>query len=195
MQTLREHLIDRGMLPMHEYNIVIDEETYTASFMLFSETGKYLGFQTYKPNGRKTHEGKGMDPRDLKYFTHAVPGEIPMFGVESLDFDNHRVVFLVEGIFDAMKFHSLCLPCLAVLGNNPLQLRSYLKATSSYVVGFCDNDEAGMKLAKLCHAFFIAPEKDAGAMTTDELKHALENQPLYAIRDGVQYVVSDTRHF
>lgn len=183
MQSLSNHLIDRGILSMHMNQIVVDEENRTATFMLFSATGKYLGYQAYKPEGKKTSEGKGYNPRDLRYFTHAVPGEMPMFGVESLRF-HPNYLFLVEGIFDAVKFHALGIPCLAVLSNDPVRLRSYLRATGRKVFGFCDNDSAGLNLAASCQYFYISPGKDAGDMTIPELVDHLCDGQLYQLIDG-----------
>lgn len=183
MLSVKEHLKARGLLPMHENQVVIDEENRTATFMLFSETGKYLGYQAYKPEGKKTSEGKGFNPKDLRYFTHAVPGEMPMFGAESLSFQ-HGVLFVVEGVFDAVKFHALGIPCLAVLGNDPVRLRSYLRATGRCVFGFCDNDKAGLRLASSCNFLYVSPGTDAGDMTSEELAAHLSDGQLYQMIDG-----------
>jgi hypothetical protein len=180
--SMQEHLEARGVLPMH--NVVVDEETRTATFFLNAYgTGKFLGFQTYKPEGPKTAEGKGFDRRDLRYFTHAVDGELPYFGAESFHFHN-QFMFLVEGIFDAVKFHALRLPCCAVLANNPIRLQSFLTAMNRIIIGFCDNDKAGLSLAGSCDMFFIAPEKDAGDMTSKELMEFLFSKPMYHFVDG-----------
>jgi hypothetical protein len=191
--TLAKHLESRGLLPMHK-NIVIDEESGVATFFLFSQTGKFLGYHSYRPSGPKAREGKGFNPKDLKYYTHAVPGELPFFGTESLLFHD-KLLFLVEGVFDAVKFHALELPCLAVLGNDPLRLRSYLRATGRMVVGFCDNDLAGMNLARSCNVYFKAPGKDAGEMTKQELKEQLLNATLFELIDGEERVVPHSRDF
>lgn len=187
-------MIERGLLPMHENQVVIDEESRTATFMLFSETGKYLGYQTYKPEGKKTRDGKGFNPEDLRYFTHAVSGEIPMFGAESLSLQS-GVLFVVEGVFDAVKFHALGIPCLAVLGNNPLMLRSYLTATGRRIYGFCDNDPPGMKLAGSCDCFFVSPGHDAGDMSPQELYDHLYNGQLYHLINGKRHELSNPSNF
>jgi hypothetical protein len=193
MQSLADHLKDRGVLPMH--NVIIDEETRTATFLLRAYgTGKYLGFQTYKPEGLKTSEGKGFDRRDLKYFTHAVPGELPYFGAESLDF-HPKYTFLVEGIFDAVKFHACGYPCIAALSCDPIRLQAFLSASSRLVIGFIDNDRAGMKLASSCDMFYIAPGHDAGDMTTTELNKHVWFEPLYYLHHGVPREIAPSRDF
>jgi hypothetical protein len=59
MQSLADHLKDRGVLPMH--NVIIDEETRTATFLLRAYgTGKYLGFQTYKPEGPRLLKARDL---------------------------------------------------------------------------------------------------------------------------------------
>lgn len=175
--NLREHMLSRGWNPSLHRNVHLDESAPCATFMLFAPTssGKLTGFQTYKPGKPKTKDGKGMNPRDLKYFTYVVDGELAMFGAESLAFDTERV-YLVEGVFDAMKMHAAGLPCLAVLGNDPKPLRAYLRALAREVVGVLDNDTAGLKLARSCDRFVVCPEgKDPGDMTVEELTTFLRN--------------------
>lgn len=180
--NLREHMLSRGWNPNLHRNVHLDEDAQCATLMLFAPTlrnPKLTGFQTYKPGQPKTRDGKGMNPRDLKYFTHMVEGELAMFGVESLAF-HHGYVLLVEGVFDAMKLHALGHPCLAVLGNDPKRLRPFLKATSREVVGVLDNDEAGLKLGRSCHQFYLCDEgRDPGDMTDLELRAMLCDSPRY----------------
>lgn len=181
MTTLSEHLKERGILSSHD--VIIDEDSRTATFLLYSQIGKLQGFQTYKPDAPKYKPSKEFNPRDLRYFTHAVSGELPMFGTETLSYNPHYV-FLVEGVFDAVKFHALGHPCLAVLGNDPVRLRSFLSAISRRVVGFCDNDAAGRRLASSCDWFYFAPNKDAGEMTKHELYDYLIVGSRYHFVDG-----------
>lgn len=170
--NLKEHMLSRGWNPSLHQNVHLDEDAGLATLMLFAptRTGKLTGFQTYRPGAPKTRDGKGMHPRDLRYFTYTVDGEMPVFGGESLGFASDYVV-LVEGVFDAMKLHSLGHPCLAVLGNNPKQLRSFFNALSRKVVGVLDDDEPGKKLANFCDVYKVCPEgKDPGDMTLEELR-------------------------
>lgn len=170
MNTLYKHLVSRGCNPLH-YNVVLDEENNTATFFLYSATGKLTGYHAYKPGAPKTRDGKGFNPKDLRYYTHAVDGELCFFGAETLK--HAGPLYLVEGVFDAVKLHSLGLPCLAVLGNNPKPLRAFLKALNRPVVGVLDNDEAGRKLAAFCDKVYVCETKDPGEMTLGELENFL----------------------
>jgi hypothetical protein len=170
--TLYQHLLDRGYDPTVS-RAVVDEANNTATFYLYSPTGKLTGYQQYRPDRPKTREGKGMKPSELRYFTHVVPGELAFYGSESLDFDLRRV-YLCEGVFDAVKLHALGLPCLAVLGNNPKPLRAFLNALGRHVVGVLDNDDAGRALSKFCDEVFVCQKHDPGDMTLDELKEFLK---------------------
>lgn len=172
METLRQHLLAR-CVDFDLHDVQIDEEGNVATFLLFAHgTGKFTGYQQYRPGAPKTREGKGMDPKDLRYFTHTVPGELAFFGTESLD--RPGPVYLVEGIFDAVKLHALGLACIAVLGNNPVPLAAMFKAFGRKVIGVLDNDEAGRKLGKFCDEVFVCPEHDPGDMALIELKRLLK---------------------
>jgi hypothetical protein len=190
---LKDHLEERGILPMHK--VVIDEENRVATFLLHAYgTGKLLGFQEYRPEGPKTNEAKGIPRRAYRYYPHTVEGELIYFGAESMHF-NPKVLFLVEGIFDAVKFHALGLPCVACLGNNPIRLQSFLDATSRLIIGFIDNDPAGMMLAGSCDMFYISPKHDPGDMTTVELTKHIWFEPLYELKDGDPIEIAPSRDF
>jgi hypothetical protein len=174
-ETLRQHMIRRGCNPSN-YTCVVDEETRTATFVLFAPgTGKVTGYHTYKPEGPKTREGKGFNPKDLRYFTKHLGStdEILFFGAEKLDFGKKNL-YLVEGIFDAVKFHTLGHNCLAVLCNNPVPLKSFLNASPFHVVGVLDADAAGKKLAKYCDEYILCEDgKDPGDLELLEITELL----------------------
>lgn len=180
-ESLHNHLLRRGCNP-ENYHVHLDEATRTATFMLSAPgTGKIVGYHTYKPEGKKTSEGKGYNPKELRYFTkHLGTGEEPLFfGGDKLDFGK-RKLYLVEGIFDAVKFHTLGLNCIAVLGNNPKPLKEWLQASSFFVTGVLDDDAAGKALAKFCNRYYICDEgKDPGDMTVGELSNFLYFHEFY----------------
>lgn len=171
------HLRERGV-EMSLYNsIVIAEDR--ATFLLYTLSGKLSGFQTYKPGAPKTTEkgAKGLSPRELRYFTYmtrATQGVLDnalFFGFETFDW-RRSICFVVEGIFDAVKLHSLGFNAVAVLANAPATFRSW-KRCYPHVRFVClaDNDAAGAQLAEQCDASFTVPEqfKDVGEMPLDEL--------------------------
>jgi hypothetical protein len=182
VQTLREHLLSRGLDP-EKYSVVINEVERVATFPLFTLTGQMVGYQTYRPEGVKnTSEGRklGLTPRELKYFTHVTCDKskqqysVAVFGMENFDW-RKSTLYVVEGVFDAVKLHSLGLNAVAVLCNNPKPLRGFFKALGMRIVGVLDNDPAGLALSKTCDEYFVCPpNRDPGDMTTNELKELLK---------------------
>lgn len=185
MTTLHEHLLSRGCDPA-KYHCHVDEETRTATFLLFTLTGKLAGYQTYKPEGPKTRDGKGMEPKDLKYFTHVTKSEtglndsVMVFGAERLDLTK-RTLYLCEGLFDAVALHNLGLNAVAALGNvgaakhgRPVALHSLLKGLNMHVVAVEDGDEAGSNLGRHAHESVKCPEGcDPSSMDREALRRLL----------------------
>lgn len=179
---LERHLLNRSCDPSL-YAVHLDHDAMVATFMLFAPaTGKLVGYQQYRPGAPKTSDAaaKGMERELLRYFTHDVEGELALFGTETLSMYDGPV-YLVEGIFDAVKLHALGLACLAVLGNGAVPksgrkgspLQNQLRAMNRRVVGVLDNDKAGEALAELCDEVFVCTAKDPGDMTLEELKEFL----------------------
>lgn len=185
METLHQHLLSRGCDPLN-YHVQVDEEARVATFFLYTLTGQLAGYQTYRPEGVKnTSEGRklGFKPQELKYFTYVSRDEkkmqftVAVFGLENFDWKK-RTVYVVEGLFDAVKLHSLGLNAVAVLCNNPKPLRAFFKALGMRVVGVLDNDAAGLELAKVCDEYHLCPPgRDPGDMTPCELKELLSCLP------------------
>ncbi len=180
MGEVHDNLVARGLDPS-KYHVHIDEEEGVATFYLFGLTGALLGYQTYRPVGIKnTSEGRkaGLSPRDLKYFTHVTRDNkthyaTAVFGMEHFDW-RKRTLFVVEGVFDAVKLHSLGHNAIAVLCNRPLPLASFLFATGMRVVGVLDSDPAGELLAEVCDGHVVCPPgKDPGDLTLEELQELL----------------------
>jgi hypothetical protein len=186
MTELERHLLSRGCDPKR-YACHLDNEEFVATFMLYAPgTGKLVGYQQYRPFAPKTSDAaaKGLARQSLRYFTHDVEGELALFGTETLSMYDGPV-YLVEGIFDAVKLHALGLACLAVLGNGAVPkrgvkgspLQNQLRAMNRRVVGVLDNDKAGEALAELCDEVFVCTAKDPGDMTLEELKEFLHVEP------------------
>jgi hypothetical protein len=180
MNELTKKLLSRSLNP-EDYNVLLDEENQVATFLLYGLTGKLLGYQQYRPLADKKGQGK-YDPRELRYFTYLTKAgpnadSVAVFGTDRFNWKN-RVVYLVEGVFDACKLHNLGQNAFAVLCNNPVQMRAFLRALGMKVVGVLDGDAAGSALAKLCDEVFVCPAgRDPGDMTETELRTML-NLPL-----------------
>jgi len=137
-----------------------------AVFYLWNLSGQMVGYQQYRPLGDKE---QCNDPEVGKYYTYA-KDSIAVFGLETYFYRND-ILFLTEGVFDAVKLHALGLPAFAVLSNNPKKIQSWLYALPRYIVAVCDNDAAGKKLAK-CGNMSITCDggKDLGSLSLEEAK-------------------------
>lgn len=166
------HLKRRGLDPK-KTRVILDKETDSAVFLLFNLSGQLIGYQQYNPAGSK--KGKeGIDRETAKYWTWVTregnKRALAVWGLETMD--DRPFVFLVEGIFDAVKLHNADFPALAVLGNNPKMLASWLKVLNKQIIVIADNDKAGNKLKKLGNIALTTPEpyKDLGEMPQEQIK-------------------------
>ena len=116
-----------------------------ATFYLW--TPSLTGFVQYRPNGDK----KAHTRDTAKYYMR---GNGP-FGWNTLD--RPGPVYLVEGLFDACRLHSMGLAALATLSNDPGKAFA-AKLPFRHYVALCDGDSAGMKLAKYGHEYRVCPE-------------------------------------
>lgn len=174
METLSNHLTSR-YCDVSKYSVFLDEEERVATFLLFNLSGQIVGIQKYRPEGAK----KSESPENSKYFTMAgIEGieskrKLAVFGLESINTET-AVLYVVEGIFDAARLHSLGLSAIAVLSNSPNRLKNFLMCLPFKTISLCDGDEAGKELAELCDESLHCPNgKDPGEMTDDELKNLL----------------------
>lgn len=179
---MHQHLLSRGCDP-DNYHVHVDEVGMRATFMLYTLTGKLVGYQAYNPDGPKDRDGKDVQPRDLKYFTYATRSEVGLldsvavFGSERMDWWR-RTVYLVEGVFDAIALHNLGLNALAALGNvgkgDRVPLRSLLRGLGMRVVAVVDGDAAGEQLGRYAHQVVRCPHgQDPASMHPVALWHLL----------------------
>lgn len=158
---MKQHLLERRHSNPWYY-----DETHCC-FPLYTLTGQLVGFQRYNPNGCKRSQ------ETPKYFTLA-KNKNTAYGVHLLN-PKQKVCFLVEGVFDATPLHALGANALAVLSNNPTNLRSWLRSLGYYLVALCEGDAAGKKLASLADtAVFLPDGRDPGDMPDEWFKQLLE---------------------
>jgi hypothetical protein len=148
---LYNHLLFRNV-DFNLHRVWLDDDNQVAIFPLYNLAGVLLGYQQYRPNGSKAVNN---DPREGKYFTRKPNNPEPSYwGVESWKLSN--TLFLVEGLFDAARLTSFGYSALAVFTNNPgcnfMGFVSLLQKLRPVVV-VCDNDVAGIKLAKYGHTY------------------------------------------
>ena len=170
MKTVLEHLKDRHVdLELHRP--WIDEVERTATFWLYSQTGKFVGYQQYRPDADKT---KNNHPKEARYFTYRKQPTLAVWGLETLHLTPH-VVFLTEGIFDAARLTERGYSALAALTNNPTKdLRNWLSMLNRKVVAVCDNDAAGRRLAKFGDVAVFTEDKDLGEADDEFVTRLLE---------------------
>lgn len=163
---MKEHLEERGV-QFDRYNINCNR--WTASFKLYTPTGKWIGYQQYRPLADKTRKN---NPKFGRYYTHVTTGYLPIWGFETLDY-TPSVVFACEGIFKAVRFHRFNVSAVALLGNDSKQYMNQMHLLNRKVIAICDPDDAGKKLAKVGH---VAPEmeKYADDMSDAEIEVLLK---------------------
>jgi hypothetical protein len=157
-------------LEVSRYGSAVSFDDETAAFLLFNLSGQLVGYQQYRPFADKK---KHNDPKEGRYFTYA-KNNLAVWGLETFHYRDD-VLFLTEGVFDACKLHALNLPAVAVLANDPKMLRPWLFALTRFGVAVCDNDSAGMELAKCANlALTCTTGKDLGDMTLAEVREFLK---------------------
>jgi hypothetical protein len=179
-ETVDDHLRSRGMDSAKTY-VVVDEASNVATFLLFNLTGQLVGYQQYRPDADKK---VGNDPSLARYFTYVGSEgkgkKLAVWGLETVEWTDDYL-FVVEGIFDAVKVHNAGHPCIAVLCNDPRPMKAWFKAMGKHVIAVLDRDAAGNKLRNIANANVVVPEpyKDLGDMPQEEatrfIDHALTN--------------------
>lgn len=176
MPTVLQKLSERHLNPSL-YQMHINEEDGVATFYLFNLTGKIVGYHTYRWYADKTTHN---NPKESRYYTHvsrpsaSKDPELSVWGLETFNF-RKDVLFLTEGVFDAVRLHNLGLPAVAVLANNPKRIKSWLSSINRYTVAVCDGDKAGKMLAKTSkEAVFLSNGKDLGDMTDNEVYNTMK---------------------
>lgn len=155
--SILDHLRSRQLnVALHRPIIADDGESCT--FPLWNLSGRMCGYQTYRPGASKERK----NDEHGRYYTYRNKDELTVWGLESIRF-TPSVLFLAEGIFDACRLTWRRASALAVLSNNPVGLRSWLRTMPQKIVVVRDDDAAGTKLAKYGDVAVVAPGgKDLG---------------------------------
>ena len=174
--NMYKHLADRGLDLTLYPTVSVDVEKNMVTFPLYNLSHDLVGYQTYKPDAPKVRGNK--DPNTQKYWnyvsTEGTKKKLAVWGLETVNWRD-RVLYLVEGVFDACKLHNMGRPCVATLCNDPKHLRNWLYTLNKKLVAFCDGDSAGNKLKNTAHDYVVLPEgKDLGDMTQDEVSRLVE---------------------
>lgn len=176
---LKNHLISRGYYP-EPLGSILSEEEGVAYFLLWNLSGQMVGFQQYRPYAPKT----GNHPKDCRYYTyttkignHSVPA---VWGLHTFGLNTKRL-FIVEGIFDAVKIHNAGECCIALLGNaGSKSVAQWLSMLNMEKIAILDSDGKSDGLKKLCNKWIVTPlpYKDLGEMTDSEVSTLIKSYNL-----------------
>jgi len=159
--NLKKHLKQRH-LNLELHRPVLDEINNVATFYCWNLSGQLVGYQKYRPQGCKKIFNCAEKGRYYTYRNKNQP-TVVVWGTESL-YQSNGVVYLTEGIFDACRMTDLGYSAIATLCNNPPKdYKNWLRMLNRPIVAVCDNDAAGMKLAKFGDYVEVVPDgKDLG---------------------------------
>lgn len=158
---LKLHLVSRHV-QLSYHRPILGEGV--ATFLLW--TPALTGFVQYRPGADKKAFGRAG-----RYYMR---GRGP-FGWESLE--RPGPIFLVEGIFDACRLHSMGVAALAALSNDPgPSFMEQLYGLGRPIVAVCDGDAAGRKLAKYGHDFIECPSSQDFSDVSEEFAWHVVNK-------------------
>ena len=160
--NLSKHLIERHFRTSLYTGCTVTDVDMTV--MLWNLSGQLVGYQVYNPSLPK----RAKEPRDMKYFTHLTKGQDAVFGLETVKW-TVPFLFVCEGIFDAARLHAWGMPAIAVLGNAPVGLASWMKTLPQTTVATVQGDEPGLMLAMSTDkAIFLPDGQDVSSLTEED---------------------------
>lgn len=169
--TVTEHLNNRHFdTNLHVYWENAEENV--ATFPLWNLSGQLKGYQRYRPDGDKKAFN---NPLLGKYFTKATRDTVCVWGLESWNLSN--TLFLTEGVFDACRLTKNSCSAVALLTSDPHpSTKRWLAIVRSMrpVVAVCDNDKAGLKLAKHGHTSHVVSNGDLGDASEDYVQQVIK---------------------
>lgn len=177
-ETLEEHLKRRRMEVDRYTSVYLNEEERVISFLVWNLSGQLVGFQKYRPDADKLLKNAEDHGRYYTYFTGEKKQKmISVWGLESFYYRDDIVCF-TEGVFDAAQLHRFELPALAVFSNDPKPLRPWLTILPRKLIGFRDNDKAGVALEKYMDECIVMTEKDLGDSSDEDISQILKHKGL-----------------
>lgn len=171
---IKSHLLNRGLNP-NTKGVFIDEESGEATFFMYNLSGQLVGYMKYNPNYPKA---AGLGEKGKYYSYVGKEGDkhkMAVWGLQTYD-PNSKFLFVCEGIFDAVKVHNAGYPAIAVLGNDPVPIKGWLKTLNQTIIVIADNDAAGRRLNKFGDYYFTVPlGKDLGDLSQEQANDFIEN--------------------
>lgn len=170
-RCLIHHLLTRHYDPSKYVNQHLDLENRILTVMLSNLSGKFVGFQQYRPDVQaKRHN----HPTEARYFTYSLKETTAVWGLETLD-RAKKELYVVEGIFKASSLHMLGRNAIAVLTSNPKPMKEWLHLLPYRLIGIGDNDKAGKSIVNICKNGYCL-EKDIDEYSLEELEEVLNAQ-------------------
>ena len=186
MNLLREHLINRGV-DFDKINVVCDEYSNSATFLLYNLSHQIIGFQQYNYLKPKNHFKGELGRNTVKYYTYVSKeggrkdAFISVWGLQNVK-EEDKEIWVTEGIFDAVKLVNAGLPAIAALTSTPSpQLKQWFSIMGKKVIVILDGDDAGSKLKSIANVAYKTPKpyKDLGEMKQEDV-----NQFVADIKSG-----------
>ena len=175
MTTVLQHLAHRH-LDTDLHQVWVNESERIATMPLWNLAGQMTGYHQYRPDANKTRHN---DPKMGRYFTWRRKDMVTVWGAESM----HRPgpLFVTEGVFDAARLTQVGAAAVAVLSNSPTSdTRQWLASLGRLVVCVCDNDKAGLRLAKYGDVAEIMPHgQDLGDVCQDVVTELLDRYKIH----------------
>lgn len=169
-ETFLRHIRRRGFKEEYGDYVWLDLETEVLTFPLWGCTGKLLGYQKYDYRADKLRNNHSK----CKYYTYLRKDWLSFWGLEFINLSSKEPLYIVEGVWDAISVLNAGYRCIAVLSNNPQQLKGLLSTLPCRTIALCDGDKAGKMLSRVCDERIILPEgKDCNNMTEEELKEII----------------------
>jgi hypothetical protein len=140
MNQMLDHLVARKCdLNLYPGTTLTADE---ARFPLYNFGYKRTGFINYNPLGAKRVQNHERG----KYYTYITSGEVGVFGLESIDFD--ETIILVSGLFKATALHRLGFCALHVSSISYRVLKPQLRLLGRPYFAIGDNDDEGAVFAR-----------------------------------------------
>ena len=172
MTQLRQHLCNRG-LDFDKFDYRVSMTDSLAYFFLYNLSGQLTGYQKYNPDGEKGFRASKKNDKTwkAKYYTYKTENTLAFYGAYS--YNVYKPLFLVEGIFDAIKIINNGASCFALLTSSPSkQMAGFLNTlpNKKYII----DDNAGHAKKTFRHVVaerLLPPSEygDVGDMPQDEV--------------------------
>jgi len=183
MTQLYKHLRSRGLekTRMSDYH-VLNLEKY-AYFFLYNLSGQLTGYQRYYPNGEKGFRASKKNDKTwkAKYYTYKTKDSLIYYGAFS--YYVGAPLFIVEGIFDAIKIINHGESCFALLTSSPSkQMAGFLNTLPNKKYIIDDNAGAAKKTFRHIDAERLLPPGkygDIGEMPQAEVDVFLQDRSFF----------------